>query len=76
MDSTQAAFICGAMFGLAIGVACEAIAGACERRRQRDAADRAIADAYGDGWSQGRLSIRTVTLGPEVETAECPTDAN
>ena len=70
MDSTQAAFICGAMFGLAIGVACEAIAGASERRRQRNAADHAIIAAYAEGFHDGSRSVRTVTLGPEVATDE------
>ena len=68
MDSIQAAFICGAMFGLAIGVACEAIAGACERRRQREVLADAEAAAYAEGLNDGRRSVRTVTLGPEVAT--------
>lgn len=60
-------WILGVMAGLAIGVACEAIAGARERRRWRESMADAERDACAAGLDDGRRSARTVTLGAEVE---------
>lgn len=59
-------WILGVMTGLAIGVACEAVAGARERRCLRERMADAERDAYAAGLEDGRRSVRTVTLGPEV----------
>lgn len=67
MDTTQTAFIFGTMFGIGLGVACEAIAGARERRRLRERMAEAELAAYADGVDDCRRFMRgTVTIGPEV----------
>lgn len=71
MDATQTAFIFGTMFGIAIGVACEAIAGARERRRWRERIESAEIAGYAAGLEDARrLGPRTVTLGAEVSDDE------
>lgn len=67
MDSAVLCWMLGVMTGLAIGVACEAIAGARERRRQREvmadaeAAAYAELTAYAEGLHDGRRRLTTST---------------
>lgn len=63
-------WLLGVMTGLAIGVACEAIAGCRERRRWRERLESAEIAGYAAGLEDGRRSARTVTLGPEVREDE------
>lgn len=61
-------WLIGVMTGLAIGVACEGIAGARERRRWRERMADAEREAYAAGLEDARrFGHRTATLGHEVE---------
>ena len=57
----------GVMVGMGLGIACEAIAGARERRHWRERMADAELAAYAAGLDDGRRSARAVTLGAEVE---------
>ena len=61
MYSAGLYWILGVMTGLAIGVACEAIAGARERRRWHERMADAEASAYAEGLVDGRRSAATST---------------